>query len=79
MSKSSGTSGSRQKRQDSAFQEADSFKELMFHGIIAIPYAIDWVSCNVAKDRRILFARIIASFDDFGESIKQSFSDHVPA
>jgi hypothetical protein len=27
----------------------------------------------------VLFARIIASFDDFGKSIKQSFSDHALA
>jgi hypothetical protein len=43
----------------------------MFHGIVA--------SCDVAKGHHILEERIIASFADFGESIKPSFSDHVPA
>jgi hypothetical protein len=46
---------------------------------IAIPSTIDWVRGDVAEDRRILEERIIASFEDFGESIKQLFSDHAPA
>jgi hypothetical protein len=51
----------------------------MFHGIVAVPYTIDWVCGDFAKDSRIFKERIIASFEDFGENIKQSFSDHVPA
>jgi hypothetical protein len=67
------------KRQDSAFQEPDSSKEWMFHGIVEIPYTIELVHCDVVKVCHILIAKIIVSFDDFRESIRQSFSDHVPA
>jgi hypothetical protein len=66
MSKSSGTSGSGQKRQDYAFQEPDSSKEWMFHGTCRDTIYIRLGPRLRCRDRRILFARIIASFDDLG-------------
>jgi hypothetical protein len=39
-SKGSGTSGSGQKRQDSAFQEPESSKEWMFYSTAALQYAV---------------------------------------
>jgi hypothetical protein len=42
---------------------------------------IDWDLNKVAEDHHMLEGRITESFTDFqvGDSIKQSFSDHVPA
>jgi hypothetical protein len=51
----------------------------MFHGTVAIRYTMDWDRSDVFEDRRILTERLTESFTDFGENIKQSFSDHALA
>jgi hypothetical protein len=74
MSKSSGTSGSGQKWQDSAWSQTPPK-----NGTAAIQYTMDWDSSDVAEDHRVLAERLTESFTDLGDSIKQSFSDHAPA
>jgi hypothetical protein len=76
-SKGSCTSGSWQKRQDSAFQ--DSSKDWIFHGTVAIHNTVDWDHSDVAEDRCMLAERLTESFADCGQSIKRSLSDHAPA
>jgi hypothetical protein len=40
---------------------------------------MDWDRNDVAADRRMLAERLNESFADFGQTIKRTFSDHVPA
>jgi hypothetical protein len=51
----------------------------MFHGTVEMLYTIDWNRSDVAEDRCILSERLTGSFTDFRQTIKWSFSDHVPA
>jgi hypothetical protein len=56
MTKSSCTSGSWQKRHDSAFQVPDSNKECIFHCTLAMQHTMDWDCSDVAEDCRKLTA-----------------------